>query len=182
MTRKASAVPWGASIVVAMFAAQPLAAQEADAAAGAAKVEKDKEADKTVFYRAGTDFETALADVQECDGYARGISYHIGGGPVPYPYAGTVAGAVGGAIGAVLADAIFGAAERRKLRRRNMRTCMGFKEYQRYGVSEEAWKSYELGDGEGEGEAEGEEKRLLVLRMHAKIASAPTAPKGEIVE
>jgi hypothetical protein len=159
-----------------VLAAQPLAAQETGGAA--AQAEKDKDADKTVFYRAGTDFDTALADIRECDGYARGISYHIGGGPVPYPYAGTVAGAVGGAVGAVLADAIFGAAERRKLRRRNIRTCMGFKEYQRYGVSEEAWKSYELADSE----ADGEEKRELVLRMHAKIASAPAAPKGEIVE
>jgi hypothetical protein len=168
---------FGGAAAVAMIAAQPLAAQEG-VPASSAKAEKDKDADKTVFHRTGTDFDTALADVRECDGYARGISYHIGGGPVPYPYAGTVAGAVGGAIGSALADAIFGAAERRKLRRRNMRTCMGFKEYQRYAVTEEEWSSFAF----EEGEAEGEEKRELQLRMHAKIASAPAAPKGEIVE
>lgn len=169
-----------ACLAVAAVAAQPLGAQAPKEAKPAAKAEAgDKDQDKTVFYRAGTDFDTALADVQECDGYARGISYHIGGGPVPYPYAGTVAGAVGGAIGTALADAIFGAAERRKLRRRNMRTCMGFKEYQRYAVSEEAWKAYDSGEGETE---EGEDKRELLLKMHAKVASAPAAPKGEIVE
>lgn len=172
-------MPWrGLGLAAAVFAAQPLAAQEGEAAKAppAAKVEKDN--DKTVFHRAGTDFDTALADVQECDGYARGISYHIGGGPVPYPYTGTIAGAVGGAIGTALADAIFGAAERRKLRRRNMRTCMGFKEYTRFEVSEAAWQSYAFADED----AEGEEKRLLRLRTHAKIASAPTAPQGEIVQ
>jgi ribosomal protein L12E/L44/L45/RPP1/RPP2 len=172
-----------AACVAVAAAAQPLAAQAQAPEAGkpAAKAEaagdKDKELDKTVFYRPATDFGTALADVQECDGYARGISYHIGNTVTPYPY--TVAGAVGGAIGTALADAIFGAAERRKLRRVNMRTCMGFKEYRRYSVSEEAWKSYDLGEGEAE---EGEDKRELMLRMHAKVASAPAAPKGEIVE
>ena len=178
MFRKSSMPHWGLSLAAAVFAAQPLAAQDGQAGKAAPADKAEKENEKTVFYRAGTDFDTALADVQECDGYARGISYHIGGGPVPYPYAGTVAGSVGGAIGSVLADAIFGAAERRKLRRRNMRTCMGFKEYTRFGVSEAAWKSYAF----TEDEAEGDEKRQVVLRMHAKIASAPTAPQGEIVE
>jgi hypothetical protein len=173
-----------AGMAAALLAAQPLAAQAAGNAKPAAKAAaadgKDKELDKTVFYRDGTDFETALADVRECDGYAQGISYHAGGGAV---YAPTMAGAIGGAIGSALADAIIGAAERRKLRRVNMRTCMRFKDYKRYAVSEEAWRSYDLGDGEGDGKAgEGEDKRLLVLRVHAKIASAPAAPKGEIVE
>ncbi|HEX8621632.1 MAG TPA: hypothetical protein VF718_06640 [Allosphingosinicella sp.] len=178
MVRKSSAARWGLSLAAAVLAAQPLAAQKSDAAKPAPAEKADKDNDKTVFHRAGTDFDTALADVQECDGYARGISYHLGGGPVPYPYAGTVAGAVGGAIGSVLADAIFGAAERRKLRRRNMRTCMGFKEYTRFEVSEAAWKAYAFSDDD----AEGEEKRLLLLRTHARIASAPAAPQGEIVE
>jgi hypothetical protein len=169
---------WGLSLAAAVFAAQPLAAQSGEAGKPAPAAKADKDNDKTVFHRPATDFDTALADVQECDGYARGISYHIGGGPVPYPYSGTIAGAVGGAIGSVLADAIFGAAERRKLRRRNMRTCMGFKEYTRFEVSEAAWQSYAFADDD----AEGEEKRMLLLRTHAKIASAPTAPQGEIVE
>lgn len=171
---------YGIGLAAAVLAGQPLPAQEPQAAApqSGAKAEPEKDLEKTVFFRTGTDFDTALADVQECDGYARGISYHIGGGAVPYPYAGTVAGAVGGAIGTALADAIFGAAERRKLRRRNMRTCMGFKEYTRFEVSEAAWQSYAFTNDD----AEGEEKRQLVLRMHAKIASAPTAPQGEIVE
>jgi hypothetical protein len=172
-------MPWrGLGLALAVLAAQPLAAQQGEAGKPAPADKAAKDNDKTVFHRPGTDFDTALADVQECDGYARGISYHIGGGPVPYPYAGTIAGAVGGAIGTALADAIFGAAERRKLRRRNMRTCMGFKDYTRFEVSEAAWHSYAFADED----AEGEEKRLLRLRTHAKIASAPAAPHGEIVE
>lgn len=167
----------GIGAAVAALAAPPAA--QAQPAATGQPAERGKDVDKTVFHRAGTDFDTALADVRECDGYARGISYHIGGGPVPYPYSGTVAGAVGGAIGTALADAIFGAAERRKLRRINMRTCMRFKEYTRYGVSEEAWKSYDLGEDEAD---TGEDERQRLLRMHAKIASASAAPSGEVLE
>ncbi len=172
---------YGIGLAVALLAAPPLAAQEPQAATAksGAKAEPEKDLEKTVFFRAGTDFDTALADVQECDGYARGISYHIGGGAVPYPYAGTVAGAVGGAIGSALADAIFGAAERRKLRRINMRTCMHFKEYTRYGLTEEAWKAYDLGEEKGDA---SDSERQLLLRLHAKIASAPAAPNGEVVE
>lgn len=171
----------GIGLAAAVLAAQPLAAQEPQAAnaKSGARAEAEKDLEKTVFFRAGTDFDTALADVQECDGYARGISYHIGGAPVPYPYAGTVAGVVGGAVGNILADAIFGAAERRKLRRINMRTCMRFKEYTRYGLTEEAWKAYDLGEEKGEA-SDGE--RELRLRLFAKIASAQAAPKGEVVE
>lgn len=167
----------GIGAAIAVLAAPPAAAQAQPAATGQS-AERGKDVDKTVFHRAATDFETALADVRECDGYARGISYHIGG-PVPYPYSGTVAGAVGGAIGIALADAIFGAAERRKLRRTNMRTCMRFKEYTRYGVSEDAWKSYDLGDDESD---KGDDERQRLLRMHAKIASASAAPSGEVME
>ena len=177
---------YGVGLAAAVLAVQPLAAQAPQAATAnsegakaGAKPGPEKDIEKSVFYRAGTDFDTALADVRECDGYARGISYHIGGGAVPYPYAGTVAGAVGGALGSVLADAIFGAAERRKLRRVNMRTCMRFKEYTRYGLTEEAWKAYDLGEEKGDA---SDSERELLLRLHAKIASAQAAPKGEVME
>jgi hypothetical protein len=131
------------------------------------------------FHRADTSFDEAYADISECDALASGISFSAyGSGTVPYPYAGTMAGAVGGALGGLMADAIFGSAERRRIRRINMRNCMGFKGYARFGMEKERWQSFHFEEGFGRVE---DEKRQVYLMKQAKVASGP-APQQKALE
>lgn len=135
------------------------------------------------FHRAGTDFQTAYADILECDGYSRGFTYNAGTyqGPVPYPYAGTLAGGIGGALGATIgngiADAIWGSAERRRLRRVNMRTCMEFKGYHVYGLPERLWDQFNFTEGLT---AVDPARRARMLQIQARVASGPTPQTGEL--
>lgn len=131
------------------------------------------------FHRGDTSFDQAYADISECDALASGISFSAyGSGSVPYPYAGTMAGALGGAIGGMMADAIFGSAERRRIRRINMRNCMGFKGYARYGMEKERWQTFHFEEGFGRVE---EEKRQVYLLKQAKVASG-TVPQQKALE
>lgn len=127
------------------------------------------------FVRADTDFATAYADIVECDGYARGLASGIGYAEVPYPYAGTMAGAVGGAIGNAMAAAIFGSAEKRRLRRVNMRQCMNFKGYQRHGLSKELWEEFNFEEGLSD---MPEKRRFTYLKRQALVA-ATAKPQGK---
>ena len=194
MNRTARVPLRGIGLVAALCAAQPALGQPSDAAARTIDPatiplpnlsfvpdEEDvRNYDKYFyFHRAETDFATAYADLQECDGYARGLSHRVGGGPVPYPYAGTVAGAIGGAIGSAMADAIFGSAERRRQRRLNMRTCMTFKGYRTYGLRKSLWEEFNFDEGLGSVE-EGRRQRLL--QMQARAASGPAPELGEMSE
>lgn len=133
------------------------------------------------FHREDTRFDEAYADIIECDSLASGISYYSGGGE-PYPgyFASQygLGGAIGGAIGSALADAIFGSAERRKIRRTNLRNCMGFKEYQRYGLSGELWKEFNFEEGHGR---KAEDVREAALLQQAKTASGKK-PITEVLE
>jgi hypothetical protein len=129
------------------------------------------------FHREETDFATAYADLQECDGYARGLSHRASGGAVPYPYAGTIGGAVGGVIGSVVADAVFGSSQRRMQRRVIMRTCMGFKEYKTYGLPKDLWGEFHFDEGNS---GLPEERRDEFLRMQARAASGPRPQTGEM--
>ena len=146
--------------------------------------EPDDEAERNYhkyfyFHRAETDFATAYADLRECDGYARGFAYDAGNNAVPYPYAFTIAGAIGGAIGNVMADAIFGSAERRRLRRVNMRTCMTFKGYGTYGLPKALWEEFNFEEGN---RTVAEEERQRLLQLQARVASGPVPQVGEMVE
>jgi hypothetical protein len=127
------------------------------------------------FHRKDTDFATAYADVSECDGYARGIASTFRYTDAPYPYAGTLAGAAGGVIANAMIAAIFVPAEKRRMRRVNMRQCMGFKGYDRYGLSKDKWEPFNFEEGTG---AEKEESRIKALKVQALVASAAT-PMGE---
>ena len=122
-----------------------------------------------VFHRDGTDFATAYADLSECDGYARGLQSGVAYQQAPYPYTYTMAGAVGGAIGNALAMAIFGSAEKRRLRRVNMRTCMHFKGYERYGLAKSVWEPFNFEEGLSGVDAD---KRQRYLKQQALVASA----------
>ncbi|WP_448661081.1 hypothetical protein ACG3SL_10660 [Sphingomonas sp. CJ20] len=121
------------------------------------------------FHRPDTDFATAYADIRECDGYARGLTSGIGYAQVPYPYAGTMAGAVGGALGNLMAAAIFGSGEKRRLRRVNMRTCMHFKGYERYGLSKALWNDFNFEEGLS---GVSPEERTRALQQQALVASS----------
>ena len=121
------------------------------------------------FHRPDTDFATAYADIAECDGYARGLQSGITYMQTPYPYAGTMAGAVGGAIGNAVAMAIFGSAEKRRARRVNMRTCMNYKGYARYGLPKSLWDDFNFEEGIG---SVNEEKRHRYLMQQALVASS----------
>jgi hypothetical protein len=122
------------------------------------------------FNRADTDFRTALGDLLECDGLARGLTSGYQYQDVPYPYAGTLAGGVGGLIGNAMVAAIFGSAEKRRLRRVNMRNCMFYKGYQRYGLDKEIWEEFNFEEGL---DGVTEEIRIGYLRQQAFIASGP---------
>ncbi|WP_156347096.1 hypothetical protein [Sphingomonas sp. Leaf33] len=123
------------------------------------------------FHRADTDYATAYVDIAECDGYARGLQSGIGYMQTPYPYAGTMAGALGGAIGGMMAAAIFGSGEKRRLRRVNMRTCMNFKGYDRYGLPKGLWEEFNFEEGlSGVTEA----RRRGYLQVQALVASSGT--------
>ncbi len=121
------------------------------------------------FHRADTDFATAYGDIAECDNYARGLQSGIGDVQVPYPYAGTMAGALGGAIGSAVAMAVFGSAEKRRLRRINMRTCMNFKGYDRYGLPKSLWDEFNFEEGLS---GVNDTKRQHYLKLQALVASS----------
>jgi hypothetical protein len=131
--------------------------------------EEDKSGYDKYFYfvRDDTDFATAYRDIRECDALARGVGIYLGTSEVPYPYAGTLTGALGGAIGSAVADAIFGSAERRKQRRTNLRTCMGYKGYSRYGLNKELWQAFNFEEGNG---TVPDDRRQQFLQKQAKAA------------
>ncbi len=120
------------------------------------------------FHRADTSFDEAFADISYCDALSSGISYNAYGGTYYNPYGGTLGGALGGAIGSAMADAIFGSAERRRIRRINIRNCMGFKGYDRYGLEKGLWEQFHF-----EGSTVEPEKRQAFLMMQARVASGP---------
>jgi hypothetical protein len=137
------------------------------------------------FHREGTDFETALADVRECDDYARGISYHTSyANPYMYGYygqygmVGALGAGIGAAIGNAIADAVFGSAHRRRMRWQNLRICMGYKEYQRYGLPKDIWEEFNFSEGNAR---VSERKRLGFLQQQARIASGPK-PAGKALD
>ena len=121
------------------------------------------------FHRADTDFKTALSDLRDCDNLSRGLASPFGNMETPYPYAGTLGGAIGGALGNMMAAAIFGSGEKRRVRRVNMRTCMHFKGYDRYGLPKSLWTEFNFEEGLSGVE---EEQRSGKLKQQALVASS----------
>ena len=135
--------------------------------------EDSKNFDKYYFFRRNeTDFAAAYADITECDGYARGLVSSYKYQDAPYPYAGTLAGAAGGMIANAMMAAIFVPGEKRRMRRVNMRQCMGFKGYDRLPLSKDLWEAFNFEEGTG---AEEEESRLKALKLQALVASKAAA-------
>jgi hypothetical protein len=132
------------------------------------------------FHREGTSFAEAFADIKECDALASGSSIYMGGDNAAMNAAVAqygMAGAVGGVIGSVLADAIFGSAARRQQRRTNLRNCMGFKGYGRFGLSGDLWKEFNFEEGHGR---KKEGVREEALELQALVASGPRPQAKEL--
>ena len=127
------------------------------------------------FHRADTSFATALADLRECDAFARGLPMRPGYSgpyiPVTSPYAGTAGGLIGGAIVGGVGLAIL-SADRRSARRANMRRCMHYKRYQRFGLEKSRWQAFNFEEGLSRVK---EVERMLA--QQAKVAS--TAATGQ---
>jgi hypothetical protein len=131
------------------------------------------------FHRTETDFETALADIRECDAHARGLfrgNSSVDMGPAMIQY-GVLGGAVGGILGAAIGDAIYGSAEIRRKRRINMRRCMFFKGYSRYGLEKDLWKEFNFEEGST---TVLEEDRQMMLAQQALVASGPQPQAEEL--
>ena len=169
-----SASPFG----VVTIAAEEAATLQMPVLEYTATPEDDGNYDKYYyFHRKETDFPTAYADVTECDGYARALASSFKSADVPYPYAGTMAGAAGGVIANAMMAAIFVPGEKRRMRRVNMRQCMGFKGYDRFGLSKELWEAFNFEEGTG---AEEEESRIKALKLQALVAATAT-PSGKVL-
>ena len=133
------------------------------------------------FHRSDTSFEEAFADIRECDALSSGSNIYMGADSAAMGAAmaqyGALAGGIGGAIGSAIADAIFGSAARRAQRRVNMRNCMGFKGYQRYGLAGDLWKKFNFEEGNGR---KKEDVRDEALELQALVASGPKPTTKEL--
>jgi hypothetical protein len=134
------------------------------------------------FHREGTNFDQAYADITECDSLASGINFYMGANDAAIASAmanyGALAGGIGGAIGGLMADAIFGSAERRRIKRINLRNCMFFKGYDRYGLEKSKWQAFHFEEGLSRENAKDREAALL---KQARVASGPK-PLLEVLE
>jgi hypothetical protein len=133
------------------------------------------------FHRERTSFDEAYADITECDSLGSGINYYLRANDWQLQNAmsqyGPLAGGIGGAIGGMLADAIFGSAERRRMKRINIRNCMYFKGYDRYGLEKELWQAFHFEEGLNR---ENAEDREAALKQQARVASGPK-PATEVL-
>lgn len=134
------------------------------------------------FHREGTDFSQAYADITECDSLASGINFYMGADSAAISSAmsqyGMLAGGIGGALGGLMADAIFGSAERRRIKRVNLRNCMFYKGYDRYGLEKDLWQAFHFEEGLSRENAKDREAALL---KQARVASGPK-PQFEVLE
>lgn len=128
------------------------------------------------FHKDGVSFEDALFDIRDCDSLARGLNSGMGYQDVYSPYGG-LAGAAGGVIGNAIAAAIFGSAEKRRIRRVNLRRCMNFKGYDRYGLEKDLWQKFNFEEGFS---GEAEHIRQGAIIQQAKVASGPKPTTEEL--
>jgi hypothetical protein len=72
---------------------------------------------------------------------------------------------------------IFGSAEIRKARRTNMRRCMNYKGYDRYGANKDVWQRFNFEEGL---KSVHEDDRQRMLAQQAKVASMVN-PVGKVL-
>ncbi|WP_298192337.1 hypothetical protein [Novosphingobium sp.] len=138
--------------------------------------ETEKDFDKYFyFHRANTTFTEAYIDIHECDALASGSSIYYDSSTATaaaLANSSVLAAGVGGAIAGAMMDAIFGSSARREQRRINLRNCMHFKDYKRYGLSRDLWAEFNFEEGMGR---KKEDRRNEALALQALVASG-TAP------
>lgn len=128
------------------------------------------------FHREDTSFDQAFADISECDALAHGMTKYGSDWPPTVSQMtndlGPVLGGLG-VLGGLAGDAIFGSGKRRWIRRYNIRTCMYFKGYDRYGLEKTLWQAFHFEEGLGR---KNERVRLAALLKQARVASGPKPP------
>lgn len=129
------------------------------------------------FHREDTSFDQAFADISECDALAHGITKYGSDWPPTVSQRTMDYGPVLGSMSALTnpIDAIFGSGERRWIRRYNIRKCMFFKGYDRYGLEKTLWQAFHFEEGLGR---KNEQVRLVALLKQARVASGPKPPLG----
>ncbi len=127
------------------------------------------------FHREDTSFDQAFADITECDALAHGVTRYGNDWPSTVSQSAMDLGPVLGSMTALTnpGDAIFGSGERRWIRRYNMRTCMFYKGYGRYGLEKTLWQAFHFEEGLGR---KNERVRLVALLKQARVASGPKPP------
>lgn len=142
------------SILVAAGAAP---AAEAEAPAESAFLAYRPAADESFmrhffFHRPGVALEEARADLAECRTYASSaMLWPREPKSVPPDPKVLPPDVSGGPLGPLVGGIAFGlveGGERSKISAANMRKCMGFKGYARYGLSDELWKQLNAGTPE----------------------------------
>lgn len=127
------------------------------------------------FHREDTSFDQAFADITECDALAHGMN-NFNFNPITPSYENIAdKGPVLGTAFAILSptDAIFGSGKRRWIRRYNIRTCMYFKGYDRYGLEKTLWQAFHFEEGFSR---ENARDRHAALLKQARVASGPKPP------
>jgi hypothetical protein len=128
------------------------------------------------FHREDTSFDQAFDDIAECDALAHGMNFPAIGwwrtAPEKIADFGPVLGTYFATIGSPI-DAIFGSSERRRDRRLNLRNCMFYKGYDRYGLEKSLWQAFHFEEGFSR---ENARDRYAALLKQARVASGPKPP------
>lgn len=128
------------------------------------------------FHREDTSFDQAFADITECDALAHGMTKYGSDWPPTVSQMTNDYGPVLGklsVLGGLMGDAIFDSGERRWIRRFNIRRCMFFKGYDRYGLEKKLWQAFHFEEGLGR---KNDQDRLAALLQQARVASGPKPP------
>ena len=127
------------------------------------------------FHREDTSFDQAFADITECDALAHGMNNFNLGYITPSSENIADLGPVLGTYFSVFSpiDAIFGSGKRREIRRYNIRTCMFYKGYDRYGLEKKLWQAFHFEEGFSR---ENARDRYAALLKQARVASRPKPP------
>ncbi|MDE2404396.1 MAG: hypothetical protein KGM17_06990 [Sphingomonadales bacterium] len=127
------------------------------------------------FYRPETTFAEAMTDIVECDELSRDLQFHPSVA-VPGEYQYSMASVLAMPLAGELVRLFSEPGEKRKLRRFNLRHCMAFKGYGRYGLTRMLWQRFNFEYDAPIDEA----KRLALLAVQARAASGPVPTTPEL--
>ncbi len=99
------------------------------------------------FHRTETSFAQALADIMECDDFARATDFGM-----------------------------FSGSRQLMTRKANLRVCMGYKGYRRYGLPRAIWQSFNS-DAVKPEPTEAERTRMVIQQARAASGPLPAQPE-----